>query len=306
MPGIPTIKASNPFAAKAPAPAPAPAPKPVANNPFAAKAPAPAPAPAPKPAPAPAPVKSLGIAAAAPKPAPAPASKSSTNPFTVAAMGSASPAPPPPPPAPAPQATLAIAAAPAQAPAAAKSGGSLVGINGFAPAPNVMLPSWANVNPYTNPFNQTIFKDNPPSSITVNDRFGGSYTWSNAPVQGAQAAAPAPAPAPVAPAPAPAPTVAPQAPTPLVPQGSTKSPYEDEILKTLRDMQTAQPADTGNAFSDGYRAAQNIKLSENAQGFKARKSSAKRAGKTTKGTAQFRIRQSEGSNRAASGLNIGY
>lgn len=116
------------------------------------------------------------------------------------------------------------------------------------------------------------------------------------------------------PAPAPPPLPQPQAPTPLVnaDQRMQQSPYEQEILNLLRGLQISQQQPQSitiqqpNTFQDGFRAAQNIKLTENTQGFKQRKSTARKAGNTTKGTSQFRIKKSEGSNSAASGLNIGY
>ncbi len=101
---------------------------------------------------------------------------------------------------------------------------------------------------------------------------------------------PAEAPAPAAPPPAPPPVV-PYTPEPLVPERTNQS----SLMIASPVAPTPKPAE----FSPGGIGAD---IESNAGGFRRKKSSAKMAGMTSKGTSQFKI---SGQSARSSGLNIG-
>jgi len=70
--------------------------------------------------------------------------------------------------------------------------------------------------------------------------------------------------------------------------------------------ESTQASDPVSAFGEGFRAAQNVRLSENAQGFRARKSNASRFKGSGFGTSVFKINPTQGTSSASSGLNIGF
>lgn len=70
--------------------------------------------------------------------------------------------------------------------------------------------------------------------------------------------------------------------------------------------ESTQANDPVSAFGEGFRAAQNVRLSENAQGFRARKSNASRFKGSSFGTSVFKINPTQGTSNASSGLNIGF
>lgn len=76
---------------------------------------------------------------------------------------------------------------------------------------------------------------------------------------------------------------------------------------TTKAKQTEQELDDPvSGFNEGFRAAQNVRLSENAQGFRPRKSKSTRFKGSSFGTSVFKINPTQGTSNASSGLNIGF
>jgi hypothetical protein len=114
------------------------------------------------------------------------------------------------------------------------------------------------------------------------------------------------APAPAAPAPAPVPQVAPQDPTSLS-IGSASSPFQsqtDSLLKQMSAMQTSTPSTPEIVEPPKPMVTTSTSVGDNATGFTRKRSSAREAGQTTKGTSRLRISRT-GQTSASSGLNIG-